>query len=125
MYKHEAKQETDSTMVRLAKQCAEDSERWFGDGHTVRSIPHHTLGLVGEVGEFADIVKKIERGSASIGDARTRYALVHELTGAFIYLLNLAALLHVDLEEAYKYIRAENEKRFMEERRKRESKPHE
>lgn len=105
---------------QTAKQCVEDSERWFGDSTVVYSIPHHTLAMAGEVGEFANIVKKIDRGSLNMGDARVRYDLAMELTDVFIYLMNLAGLLGVDLEKAYMHKRAENEKRFTQQRAERE-----
>lgn len=108
-------------LSETAKQCIADSERWFGDTDCVYSIPHHTLAMAGEVGEFANLVKKVERGSLKIGDAPTRLKLAMELTDAFVYMLNLAGLLGIDLEKSYNYVRGENEKRFMEERAKREA----
>jgi len=97
-------------LVRLAQQCHADSQRWFPE--TSMSIPHHTLGMCGEAGEVANLVKKIERGDRDIMDARTRYDLIMEVTDVFIYVLNLAELLKFDLEKAYMAKRAENEKRF-------------
>lgn len=104
----------------LAKQCVEDSERWFGDSTIVHSVPHHALAMAGEVGEFCNIVKKIDRGSLTFSDAATRYNLAMELTDVYVYLLNLAGLLDIDLEESYKLVRAANEKRFMAQRAQRE-----
>lgn len=103
------KKQEESRLSELARQCVTDSERWFPDSN---HVPHHTLSLCGEVGEVANIVKKIERGSLNIKDARVRYDLAMEITDAFIYLLNLAGLLGIDLEKAYMHKRAENEKRF-------------
>jgi NTP pyrophosphatase (non-canonical NTP hydrolase) len=77
--------------------------------------------MAGEVGEFANLVKKIERGSLRMGDAKVRLALSMELTDVFVYLLNLAGLVGVDLEKSYNYVRGENEKRFMAERAEREA----
>lgn len=104
----------------LARQCGEDSDRWFGDMNA-HNIAHHSLGLAGEVGEFCNIVKKIDRGSLDIRDASTRYQLMMELTDAFVYTLNLADLLHIDLGHSYAHVRGLNEKRFMEERERRTS----
>lgn len=109
-------------LSETAKQCIQDSEKWFGDSACVYSIPHHTLAMAGEVGEFANIVKKIERGSLSIHDAAVRYNLAMELTDVFVYMLNLAGLLGVDLEKSYMHVRAQNEKRFTEQRQVREAK---
>jgi NTP pyrophosphatase (non-canonical NTP hydrolase) len=105
----------------MGAQCSEDSERWFGDVGT-NNIVHHTLGMCGEVGEFANLVKKVDRGSLNLGDASTRVKLAEELTDTFVYMLNIAHLLGVDLEKSYVSVRAQNEKRFMEARRQRESK---
>jgi NTP pyrophosphatase (non-canonical NTP hydrolase) len=109
------------TLEEMSQQCLEDSERWFGDSHTCKSIPHHTLAMCGEVGEFANVVKKIERGSLQLGDAATRLKLAMELADTFTYMLNLAGLLGIDLEKTYHYVRGENEKRFMAQRAERAS----
>lgn len=114
----ESKKE-DSKLSLMARQCLEDSERWFGDSDIVHSIPHHTLAMAGEVGEFANIVKKIERGSLSMNNAQVRFDLMMELTDVFVYLLNISALIGVDLEKSYMLVRSNNEKRFVEQRQKR------
>lgn len=111
------------TVAELEKQCMEDSVRWFGDTvdpKNISGIIHHTLALAGEVGELANIIKKIDRGSLDPRQPRVRFDLSMELTDVFIYVLNLGALLGVDLEEAYKQKRAVNEQRFMAERTRRE-----
>lgn len=99
----------ESQLFALAKQCHEDSLRWFPHTH---NIPHHTLSMCGEAGEVANIVKKLDRGDLNIGDANTRYKLMMEVTDVFVYLLNISYLLGLDLEKAYMHVRAENEKRF-------------
>jgi NTP pyrophosphatase (non-canonical NTP hydrolase) len=96
-------------LVALAKQCQDDSERWFPNSN---NIIHHSLSMAGEVGEFCNLVKKVDRGSLDIRTPQVRYDLAMELTDAFIYLLNLAGLMHIDLEKTYMMKRAENEKRF-------------
>lgn len=111
-----------SEFGKLSKQCVEDSQRWFGDTGAHKSLAHHTLALAGEVGEFANIVKKIDRGSLDIRDATVRYDLAMELTDVFTYMLNIAGLLNVDLSKSYMHVRANNEKRFIEERKIREEK---
>lgn len=111
----------ESDLFKLGKQCVEDSERWFGDQAIVYSIPHHTLALAGEVGELANIVKKIDRGSLDIKDANVRYQLMMETTDVFVYLLNIAGLLSLDLEKSYLHVRSLNEQRFIEQRRERET----
>lgn len=102
----------DGKLVSLAKQCVSDSEEWFGDSAVVYSIPYHTLAMAGEVGEFAKLVHKIERGSLSIQDAKVRYELAMKLTNVFVDMLQLAGLLHIDLEQTYMMVRADNKKRI-------------
>lgn len=103
---------------KLANQCREDSVKWFGDrdieGHA--GMMHCTLALAGEVGEFANILKKIDRGSLAYKDAEVRYDLAMELTDVLVYVLNLAGIMRIDLGETYKMVRANNDKRFMKER---------
>jgi NTP pyrophosphatase (non-canonical NTP hydrolase) len=99
-----------STTAKLSIQCMEDSKRWFPD--VAPSLPHHVLSLAGEVGELANLVKKIERGSLSFKDAKVRFDVAMEVTDVYIYLLNTAALLNIDLEQAYAVKRAENIRRF-------------
>lgn len=108
----------------LSRQCMEDSERWFGDVPASHSVVHHALSLAGEVGEFCNIVKKVDRGSLQFSDASTRVALAMELTDVYVYLLNLAGILDIDLEESYKIVRGQNETRFMPARAKREEVRH-
>jgi NTP pyrophosphatase (non-canonical NTP hydrolase) len=109
-----------ASLADLEKQCLDDSIRWFGDTVNIEgAIPHHALALAGEVGEFANIVKKIDRGSLDSREPRVRHDLAMELTDVLIYVLNLGALLRIDLEESYKIKRAENEQRFTAERARR------
>jgi NTP pyrophosphatase (non-canonical NTP hydrolase) len=110
-------------VAKLSIQCVQDSMRWFGDtvSHEGHYLVHHSLALAGEVGEFCNIVKKIDRGSLDYDSAEVKYDLAMELADVFIYTLNLAGVLKIDLAQAYKAKRVENEKRFMEQRRKREA----
>jgi NTP pyrophosphatase (non-canonical NTP hydrolase) len=100
----------DNLINDLAKQCREDSLAWFPD--VADDIPFFALAMAGEVGEFANLVKKVQRGSLDAKSAGTRHDLAMELTDVVIYALNLAALLKVDLHQTYKMKRAENVKRF-------------
>lgn len=116
-----------SELYKLAQQCVGDSHRWFGDTvfnneeNELREMIHHALSLAGESGEVANIVKKLDRGSLSLGDEATRTHLENEVTDVFVYLLNLAGLLDMDLEKTYKRVRFQNELRFGEERLDREA----
>ena len=107
---------TTGFLNKLAQQCREDSDRWFGDT-TGHGLVHHTLSLCGEAGELANIVKKIDRGSLDYKDPKVRVQLAGEMTDVLVYLLNIAGICGVDLEKSYQHVRANNERRFMQERR--------
>lgn len=108
-------------LVQLAEQCVVDSQRWFPEvapkstdtsRDTVAQIIHHTVAMFGEVGEFANIVKKIERRSLDLYDEEVQRQLQDELTDVLIYVLNLAGMLGIDLLQAYENKREYNEARF-------------
>lgn len=75
------------------------------------------VGLYGEIGEFSNIVKKIniklerkEKYKLSLDDAENR--LREELIDSFIYILRIAAILNIDIEkEVLKKMQA-NDKRY-------------
>lgn len=107
----------DNLLVELTKQCVSDSRRWFPDVNpgpdaSQREIIHHTVAMFGEMGEFANIVKKIERGSLNLENPNVQFNLRDELADVLIYLLNLAGILNVDLLYAYGDKRVRNEERF-------------
>ena len=99
-----------SELYSLAKQALEDSRRWFPS--SAESIPFTVLALCGEVGEVANVVKKIERGSLDFKDAKVRFDLDMEVADVFTYLVLLAGQLNVDLVKLYEVKRVENERRF-------------
>ncbi len=71
----------------------------------IDALQHDIVGLVGEIGEFANLVKKVARDSAlrSIGAlvANSESAMKEELVDTLIYVVRLAADLNVDLEAEY------------------------
>jgi len=73
-----------------------------------------TLALVGEVGEFTNIVKKIKREHGSNGNFRHDLmpGLREELVDVFIYLLILSIALKMDLPKEYYDKMKKNEERF-------------
>lgn len=101
----------------IAAQCVSDTVRWFGDKPHVNTITHQTLGLCGEVGEFANVVKKIDKGQMNPKDAKTRVRLAEEMADIFTYLMSLSGMLNIDLEEAYVNVRANNQRRFTEDKK--------
>ena len=96
---------------QLAEQCLKDSARWF-PGHTNTSMLHHGAAMAGEVGEVLNLLKKLDRGDLSLNDPAVRHHLREEVADVFIYLLNFAGIIKVDLYKAYCEKRAINEKRW-------------
>lgn len=102
----------------IVQQCGEDSQTYFplisapiDGGYGIgRSIIHHSLALAGEVGEFCNIIKKVDRGSISWEEARSDAA--EELTDVLIYVANLAAIMDISLEAIYQIKRQFNNERF-------------
>lgn len=73
---------------------------------TIDFIARDIVGLVGEIGEFANLIKKLqllERYPQQMSDEfrQCRKDLSMELVDSFIYVLRLAELLDIDLEETY------------------------
>jgi NTP pyrophosphatase (non-canonical NTP hydrolase) len=73
-------------------------------------LEHGVVCLLGELGEFANIVKKVKRGDLPL--ARARPSLTEELTDTFIYLIKLANQLDIDLEATFLERLRYNEERF-------------
>lgn len=103
---------------QMQNQCNSDSCRWFPDNdHTLQ---HHTLSVCGEVGEVANIVKKIDRGDFRLEQAmdeefmaaKGKGTLQDECADVFIYLMNIANLVGFNLYEEYAKKRAVNEARW-------------
>ncbi|MEM1890321.1 MAG: MazG nucleotide pyrophosphohydrolase domain-containing protein [Pyrobaculum sp.] len=72
--------------------------------------------LAGEVGEFANLVKKVVRGVVyGVGDfdlERAKSKLAEELIDVFIYTLTIAGLLEIDIEGEFIKKLEKNRKRF-------------
>lgn len=96
------------TLVDIIKQCLCDSEAWFP--MQAGEPPFLMLCLVGEVGEAANHLKKVERGSHEYRNIREAYC--EELVDVFIYLMNLVGIAGIDLVAAYKKKRNFNVQRF-------------
>lgn len=96
-------------LVEMQAECLDCSERWFPD--VAHSLTHHTLALAGEVGEFCNLLKKLERGSLPHNE-ETQVELAMELTDVLIYVLNCGAILNVNLDVLYRLKMDYNEERF-------------
>lgn len=97
-----------SDLKAYAHQCLIDTKRWFPE--IADNLNHHALSLAGEVGEFCNLLKKVERGDCTFEEARAE--LAEEGIDVFIYLANIFALLGVDPDKVYAIKRAKNERRF-------------
>jgi NTP pyrophosphatase (non-canonical NTP hydrolase) len=76
----------------------------------LHDLEHLVVCLVGEVGEFANELKKVVRGDASYEERKV--ALAEELADTFIYLIKIAAQTGIDLESEYLKKLEKNRHRF-------------
>src|SRR6266853_6797305 len=92
----------------IAQEVSTDGHRWFPkvDGN----IAHTMLGLCGEVGEAADLVKKYERYTLDWEGLKKK--LPEELIDVLTYTLKLASQIGMNVEEEYHKKRTFNEERF-------------
>ena len=102
--------EDEMTLNEIALQCIEDSKEWFPDRH--EDMGYLTICMAGEVGEFANLIKKGMRGDFDIDDPNFVRELAFELTDVFIYLMNIAGQMNIDMSEMYKMKRIYNRARF-------------
>ena len=68
------------------------------------------ISLFGEVGEAANIIKKIVRGDYSLEEKYPE--LSEEIIDIFIYLIKLSYQLDIDIEKEYMSKMAKNKERF-------------
>ncbi|TXD96729.1 nucleotide pyrophosphohydrolase [Psychrobacter frigidicola] len=76
----------------------------------IHELEHLIVCLLGELGEFANILKKVTRGDFSLEDVKGD--LDEELVDAFIYLIKISNQFNVDLEEGYLSKLEKNKQRF-------------
>ena len=100
----------DMSLEDIAQQCIDDSEDWFPD--TAHDLGFLTICMFGEVGEFANWIKKGMRGDYDLLDEKYNKALALELTDIFIYLMNIAGVMGIDMEKMYQVKREINSERF-------------
>ncbi len=102
-------------MIELQRQfdaVRETTFRWsepIRDGSTA-ALSHNALALAGEVGELANLVKKLERGDFGFGELMA--SLPGELADILIYVLKIAYQSDVDLERAFLSKVEQNRERF-------------
>jgi NTP pyrophosphatase (non-canonical NTP hydrolase) len=97
---------------RIQRESIADSRRWFPDLHDTldHQATHFTLGLLGEAGEVANLVKKVKRGDTSWAEMTPR--LADEMADVLTYLCDFAATLGIDLADEWAKKRLFNEERF-------------
>jgi NTP pyrophosphatase (non-canonical NTP hydrolase) len=96
----------------MIEQCSNDSKRWFPK--TQDDLGFMTLAMAGEVGEVANLVKKLVRGSITIEEAM-EMGLEEEIVDVLIYLCNLMGMPEfndTDWATIWNNKRAFNEDRF-------------
>ncbi len=98
------------TLAEIAIQCVEDSKDWFPDH--AGDMGYLTICMAGEVGEFANLIKKGIRGDFDIDDQEYAQLLAFELTDVFIYLMNIAGHMNIDMSRMYEMKREINRERF-------------
>jgi NTP pyrophosphatase (non-canonical NTP hydrolase) len=92
----------------IPQQCLDDGMKWFpGQSQTPMDM---ALGLCGESGEVAEVIKKLRRGSITYPKAQER--MKSELADVFTYLMALCAMYEVNIIDAYHEKRFENDERF-------------
>lgn len=95
----------------ISDHAWERSNAWFPQIHALSTLElfHHVvLGLVGEAGEVANVVKKANRNHSLPDPA----VLGPELADVLVYLMHVAAVAGVDLEKEYWAKSEFNERRF-------------
>ena len=86
----------------------------------VNQINKDLIGLYGEIGEFSNLIKKLNLELGRKIDAEEfenvfhshRSHLEEELIDSFIYLIRIATHLEMDISEKYLYKLNKNRKRF-------------
>lgn len=79
--------------------------------NNIETLEFLILAITGEVGETANIVKKIVRGDFLLSEKQAD--LKDEITDIFIYILKLSSQLGFDLEEEYNKKMKKNQERFL------------
>ena len=73
-------------------------------------LEHLIVCMLGEFGEFSNLVKKVKRGDFSLDEIREQ--MNEEFIDIFIYLVKIANQLNIDMEKEYLTKMKKNEKKF-------------
>lgn len=107
------------TILELATMQKEFDSHYAGkfdwdkgvSNNDISMLAFSALALSGEVGEAANLVKKIWRGDFSLDEKKSD--LKEEMSDILSYLLKIAYLLNIDLEDAYLSKMKINKERFV------------
>lgn len=110
-------------MTRLTLSEIMESQAFFDKGHggdlpffvsigkdNLDQLEHLIVCMLGELGEFANIVKKVRRGDFELEGVKQE--LNEELVDVFIYLIKIANQFDVDIETGYRNKLEKNRKKF-------------
>lgn len=81
----------------------------------IELLQDDVIGMVGELGEFANILKKIKREKCEDKDLYFNNSynnLSEEIVDVFIYLIRIVSTLNIDLEKEYMKKKNVNKERF-------------
>jgi len=78
--------------------------------NNIDALEHLLVCLMGELGEFSNIVKKVKRGDFPLSDKTDE--LTDEMADIFIYLLKISNQMDIDFEKAFLNKLEKNKKRF-------------
>lgn len=96
-------------LLAIQLQCIQDNQAWFPE--VAHDLGHHIIGAIGELGEFANIVKKIDRGDLEMNE-EVYAQMCMEIVDFFIYTVACATILNFDLAMGYHQKREYNVQRF-------------
>ncbi|KPA17759.1 nucleotide pyrophosphohydrolase [Candidatus Magnetomorum sp. HK-1] len=109
-------------LIKLQKKF-DQKHNWIPNStkETIEYINKDLIGLFGEIGEFSNIVKKInlfhERNSNGKYNDKIQIlinSLKEEVVDSFIYLTRLVSYLNIDLEKEYFEKLSKNELKYKE-----------
>jgi NTP pyrophosphatase (non-canonical NTP hydrolase) len=98
------------SIVDIQRQVQADTDDWFPERDDL-GVPYLVIALAGEVGEFANMVKKDIRDQA-VYTKEHHLELCMELVDILVYLCQLANALNLNLAEGYALKRSINVERF-------------
>lgn len=78
----------------------------------LKDLEHLIVCLLGELGEFSNLVKKVVRGDAPLNEMKSE--IDEEFADTFIYLIKIANQFNIDLETEFLKKMSKNRSRFKE-----------